>query len=147
MGKARNPDNDAFYVLNLCEEVLGSAASREHRFEWLRGDISSRTGRSMTLPVDGYWPQLGLVIEVMESQHFRATPHFDKPDVLTVSGVHRGLQRRLYDLRKAELIPQNGLTYLAIAITEFRTRGKKIKRDHDVDLQVVRERLNFVLLR
>lgn len=142
MGRARNPDNDAFYVLNLCEQVLGSISSREHRFEWLRGDVSSRTGRSMTLPVDGYWRELGLVVEVMESQHFAPTPHFDKPDVITVSGVNRGLQRRLYDQRKAELIPLHGISFLAIAISEFETRGKKLRREPAADIEVVRGRLS-----
>lgn len=141
MGKARNPDNDAFYMLNLCDGVLASKASREHRFEWLRGDISARTGRSVPLPVDGFWKDFGLVIEVMESQHFESTPHFDKPDVITASGVHRGLQRRLYDQRKAVLVTQRGLSFIAIATTEFETRGKKIKRDQSSDLEIVRHLL------
>jgi hypothetical protein len=138
VGKARNPDNDAFYVLNLCEEILGSVSEREHRFDWLRGDVSAQTGRSMTLPVDGYWASLGLVVEVMESQHFEATPHFDKPNVMTASGIHRGLQRRLYDARKSALIPKHGLKLLHIAITDFEVRGKKIRRDSGRDIAIVR---------
>jgi len=138
VGRARKPDNDAFYVLNLCDYILGIEASREHRFEWLRGDMSARTGRTATLPVDGYWEPLKLVVEVMESQHYKPTLHFDKPHELTVSGVHRGLQRRLYDERKAELIPQRGLTLLAMPIAEFEVRGKKIKRNLEHDLETVR---------
>lgn len=142
MGKARDPDNDAFYVLNFCDDILGIEASREHRFDWLRGDLSARTGRTATLPVDGYWESLGLVIEVMESQHYVPTPHFDKPDVMTVSGVHRGLQRRLYDERKAELIPRHGLRLIALPITVFEVRGKKIKRNPGRDIEVVRSVLS-----
>lgn len=142
MGKARNPDNDAFYSLNFCDDILGIKASREHRFDWLRGDLSARTGRAATLPVDGYWESLGLVVEVMESQHYLPTPHFDKPDVMTVSGVHRGLQRRLYDERKAELIPQHGLRLIALPITAFEVRGKKIKRNPERDIEVVRSVLS-----
>ena len=78
----------------------------------------------------------------MESQHYVPTPHFDKPDVMTVSGVHRGLQRRLYDERKAELIPQHGLTLIALPITAFEVRGKKIKRNTERDLEVVRSVLS-----
>ena len=86
MGKARDPDNDASYLLNFCDEVLGMKTSREHRLDWLRGDLSPRTGRATTLPVDGYWASIGVVVKVMESQHFVSAPHFDKPVVLTVSG-------------------------------------------------------------
>ncbi len=138
MGKARNPDNDAFYVLNICDELLGIPAAREHRFDWLRGDVSARTGRSMTLPVDGFWNSFNLVVEVMESQHFEPTTHFDKPDVLTVSGVHRGVQRRIYDLRKAEQVSMHGITMVAIPISAFEVRGKKIKRDRERDVDAVR---------
>jgi hypothetical protein len=144
MGKGRKSDNDAFYLLNFCDDILGVEGSREHRFDWLRGDLSERTGRSMTLPVDGYWAELKLVVEIMESQHYVPTPHFDKPNVMTVSGVHRGLQRKLYDQRKAELIPLHGLKLIVIPITAFEVRGKKIKRNPDGDVDVVRRMLNEI---
>jgi hypothetical protein len=41
-------------------------------------------------------------------------PHFDKPDVLTVSGVHRGIQRRIYDKRRAVEIPAHGLRLIVV---------------------------------
>lgn len=144
MGKGRKPDNDAFYLLNFCDDILGVEGSREHRFDWLRGDLSERTGRSMTLPVDGYCEDLKLVVEIMESQHYVPTPYFDKPNVMTVSGVHRGLQRRLYDQRKVELIPLHDLKLIVIPITAFEVRGKKIKRNPDRDVDVVRRMLNEI---
>jgi hypothetical protein len=73
MGRARNPENDAFYVLNLCDELLGVKSSREHTFEWLLGDLSPKAGRRKALPVDGYWESLSLVVEVMENQALRRT--------------------------------------------------------------------------
>jgi hypothetical protein len=81
---------------------------------------------------------LKLVVEVMESQHYVPTPHFDKPDRMTVSGVDRGLQRRLYDERKAELIPLHGLKLIAMPITAFEVRSKKMKRNPESDVEVVR---------
>lgn len=92
--------------------------------------------------MDGNWESLGLVVEVMESQHYLPTPHFDKPDVVTVSGMHRGLQRRLYDERKAELILRHGLRLIALPITAFEVRGKKIKRNPERDIEVVRSVLS-----
>jgi hypothetical protein len=45
------------------------------------------------LPVDAYFPERGIVVEYYD-QHEEAVTFFDKPDQLTVSGVHRGAQRR-----------------------------------------------------
>jgi hypothetical protein len=101
-------DRDQDYVTNLCDEVLGERARREHRFDWLRGD-SGEDGRARALPVDAFYPEHGLVVEYRERQHAEPVPHFDKPHVLTVSGVHRGEQRRIYDLRREREIPKHGL--------------------------------------
>jgi hypothetical protein len=137
--KANN--RDAPYVLDLCDALLRVPGAREHRFDWLRGDLSPRTGRSATLPVDSFWADFSLVVEVLESQHFNATPHFDKPHIETISGVHRGEQRRRYDLRRAEQIPAHGLKLVEIKTTDFNLRGKLIDRHPDTDIEVVRRHL------
>jgi len=80
-----------------------SACSRQQRFPRLLGDPGVN-GASVALPVDGYWHDLRLIVEYRERQHDKATPFFDKPDRLTVSGVHRGEQRRLYDERRGREI-------------------------------------------
>ena|SRR5689334_1943869 len=135
------PRQDQAYVTDLCEAVLGVAASREHKFLWLLGDMSPKTGRQVGLPVDAYWESLGLVVEFQEEQHSEAVKHFDKPEVLTVSGMHRGLQRRLYDERKAQLIPENGLRLVVIHKTEFSVRRKHIVPNRDSDTAIVRRLL------
>jgi hypothetical protein len=129
---------DESYVIDLCEAVLGEPASRQHRFDWLLGDLSERTGRRVALPVDAYWPGIELVVEFRESQHYEPTPHFDKPNVLTVSGVHRGLQRKLYDDRREQLIPVHGIRLVIMKTTDFAARGKRIVRDETVDREIVR---------
>lgn len=106
-------ESDEAYVLDLCDEVLQSNGLRQHRFDWLLGD-PGKSGRQVRLPVDAFWPEHGLVVEYRERQHDEAVPHFDKPDRLTVSGVHRGLQRALYDRRREELIPVHGLRLVVI---------------------------------
>lgn len=135
------PRQDQHYVTDLCDAVLGLPASREHTFEWLLGDLSPKTGRRKPLPVDAYWESLGLVMEFQEDQHSRAVKHFDKPDVLTVSGVHRGEQRRLYDERKAQLIPRNGLRLVVIHKADFTVRRKHIVPNPSADLDLVRRLL------
>lgn len=103
----------AKYVLDLIEQILGPA-EREKRFDWARGDLSPRTKRALPLPFDAAWEGRKLIIEIDEDQHREATPIFDKPDRLTVSGVHRGKQRQLYDERKRAAARANGYTVLSI---------------------------------
>jgi hypothetical protein len=82
-------DSDEAYVVDLCNRILGENASTQYGFDWLLGD-PGKSGRRAKLPVDAYWPGHQLVVEYRELQHDQPMPHFDKPDRLTVSGVHRG---------------------------------------------------------
>jgi len=128
-------------VLDLCDRVLGEVGMRQHRFEWLLGDPNKR-GRRARLPVDAYWPGANLVVEYRENQHDRATPHFDKPDRLTVSGVHRGRQRALYDVRRENLIPLHGIRLVIVkpCHLEATARGK-LRRNSDKNLPAIRKLL------
>jgi len=129
--------SDEAWVLSICDEVLGEASLRQHRFDWLLGDPAA-TGARRRLPVDGYWPRLGLVVEYRERQHDQATPFFDKPDRLTVSGVHRGQQRALYDSRREELIPMHGLRLVVIKPSDLdATPRGRLRRNRDHDLAAV----------
>lgn len=56
----------------------------------------------------------------------------------TVSGISRGEQRRVYDQRKAELIPLHGIRFLVMHKSEFTVRADKITRDRTRDLATVR---------
>jgi hypothetical protein len=136
---ATRAESDEHYVIDLCDEVLETAGHRQARFDWLRGDLSPSSGRAARLPVDGYWPAHALVVEFQEKQHTESVPIFDRR--ATVSGVPRGEQRRLYDQRKAELIPAHGLRLVVIHKSEFDTRRDRIVRDHDRDMAIVRRRL------
>lgn len=142
-GGGRDASDEA-YVIDLCDEVLGAAALRQWRFEWLLGDPGA-DGRCRRLPVDAYYPARELVVEYMERQHSEPIAHFDKPDVLTVSGVSRGEQRRLYDARRWEQIPAHGLTLVCITCDELAAdpRGR-LRRDRAHDLTVVRRRLGSI---
>ncbi|QHN16550.1 hypothetical protein [Gordonia amarae] len=136
---ARRADSDEHYILGLCDEVLGVSGIRQARFDWLRGDPSPARPRGTQLPVDGYWPDLALVVEFQEEQHSQPSPFFDRRH--TVSGMGRGKQRRRYDERKRTLIPEHGLRLAVIEKSAFALRSRKIDRDHVRDLQVVRRHL------
>lgn len=126
-------DSDEHYIIDLCDELLGMKGSRQYRFPFLLGDAGTK------LPVDVYYESLNLVIEFNEQQHTKAVKHFDKPDKLTVSGVHRGEQRKLYDKRKREVLPKHGIKVIDIPYHAFNCNSKgKIIRERIQDLEIVK---------
>jgi len=127
-------DSDEHYVIDLCDEVLKLKGSRQHRFDFLRGDANTK------LPIDVYYPRLNLVIEFAEVQHTKPVKHFDKPNVMTVSGVHRGIQRRIYDERKKEVLPRHRIKLIEIPFHLFNcTSRDKIIRNPKTDLKIIRQ--------
>ncbi|MGW6980684.1 hypothetical protein ACWGE1_14745 [Streptomyces sp. NPDC054932] len=131
--------SDEAYVVGLCERILGEDALTQHRFDWLLGDPGSG-GRRVRLPVDAYWPGHQLVVEYRELQHDRPMPHFDKPHRLTVSGVHRGEQRALYDARREEQIPAHGLRLVLIRPADLQADGRgRLRRNEEADLAALRK--------
>ena len=126
-------NSDEYYVIELCNEVLGLKASQQHRFDFLVGDSGTK------LPVDAYYEDLNLVVEYLESQHTLSTPFFDKKE--TVSGVPRGEQRRLYDERRRIELPKHGINIVSISYNDFGTT-KRLKRNHNLDIEVVRTKLS-----
>lgn len=138
MGRAAS---DEFYVLDLCDQILAEDGLRQHRFDWLLGDPGA-SGRRVRLPVDGYWPNANIVVEYRERQHDQPLNHFDKPDRLTVSGVHRGLQRALYDARRDELIPAHGIRLVIITPADLdATPRGRLRRHPEHDLPAIKRLL------
>jgi hypothetical protein len=133
--------SDEAYVIDLCDYALRRSASRQHTFGFLLGD-PDKNGLCRKLPVDAYYEELELVIEYGERQHTEAVAFFDKPHRITVSGVHRGEQRRIYDERRKQLIPENGLQLIQISYIDFHYNSqKRIIRNERQDLAVVRKLL------
>lgn len=125
---------DETYVIDLCDEVLGIKAIRQHRFPFLKGD-----GKSL-LPVDAYYPALNLVVEYRERQHTEAVVFFDHRQ--TVSGLPRGKQRKLYDQRRRDILPQHGIRLVELNYSDFEhTSSKRLQRVREKDLVVVRKKL------
>ena len=140
--KASKPrsQSDESYVIDLCDEVLRQKALRQFRFDFLRGDSGTK------LPVDAYYPSLNLVIEFKEKQHTEEVKFFDKKQ--TVSGVGRGEQRKIYDQRRREVLPQHGIQLIELDYSDFEhTRGKKLVRNREEDLIVIIKNLIKILIR
>lgn len=127
-------NSDERYVIDLCDEVLKQKSFRQHRFDFLRGDSGTK------LPVDAYYPDLELVIEFREKQHSEEVKFFDRRQ--TVSGMGRGEQRKLYDQRRRDILPQNGIRLIEFDYSEFEhSRGKKLLRKRAEDLKVIIKKL------
>ena len=136
---ARPSTKDEHYVLDICDKILGHTSSRQHKFGFLLGDTNSN-GSAAKLPVDAYYDKLKLVIEYRERQHTESVTFFDKPDRMTLSGVHRGEQRKIYDERRRKLIPKNGLTLVEISYMDFNhDNQKRIIRNQKQDTEVIRK--------
>lgn len=128
----RRVNSDEYYVIDLCDEVLGEKAVRQAKFDFLKGD----TGR--LLPVDAYYPSKGLVVEYYERQHSESVELFDSK--MTVSGVTRDVQRRIYDERRKTELPKHGIAIQVISYCDF-GKCKKLQRNRDADLKVVKKLL------
>lgn len=133
---AQRKDSDEFYVIDLCDKVLGTKASRQHTFDFLRGD--GNPGRK--LPVDAYYPELNLVIEYRERQHTESVAFFNKKT--TVSGVSRDEQRRIYDQRRRDVLPKHGIRLVEISYSDLKHDSRKrLVRDRQNDLVVIKRLL------
>lgn len=137
------PHRDELYVLGLCEQVLKADCVRQKTFPWLLGDPSKKTSMQKKLPVDGYWEVHNLVVEYNEKQHSEPVPFFDSK--ITPTGMLRGAQRKLYDARKAQKIPENGINLVIIDYRDFDHHQGKIVRNPERDLLVVSELLGRAL--
>lgn len=128
-----SPSNrDENYVLDLCDKALQQKGLKQYKFDFLVGDAGTK------LPVDSYYKDLNLVVEYREHQHSQEVKFFDKPDKLTVSGVSRGEQRKIYDQRRRDVLPEHGIKLIEIDFTHFEhDRKNRIIRNEERDLKIV----------
>ncbi len=137
-GKRENCDEH--YVIDLCDVVLGKKASRQHCFDFLRGDASATFPLGKKLPVDAYYDSLNLVVEYYERQHTESVHLFNKKS--TVSGVSRDKQRRIYDDRRRSVLPQNGIDLVVLSYSDFSHNAqKRLVRNRKADIEVVKQKL------
>ena len=129
--------SDESYIIDLCDEVLKKTALRQYRFDFLKGDTGTK------LPIDAYYPDLNLVVEYRERQHTEEVKFFDRRQ--TVSGIGRGEQRKLYDQKRREILPQQGIKLIELGYDDFEYAwNKRLIRNSEKDLKVIREKLNNI---
>lgn len=128
---ASRADSDEAYVIDLCDHLLGMKALRQWRFPFLLGD-PGRNGRCVRLPVDAFYPELGLVVEYHERQHGEPVPFFDRR--ITAAGMSRGEQRRVYDERRRAVLPEHGMGLAVICCADLaHSSARRLLRERDHD--------------
>lgn len=129
-------DSDEKYVLDLVSNILDEEYEWQKRFDTLLGD-TGKNGRKAKLPVDAYFPESNLIVEYREKQHFVAVSIMDSR--MTVSGVNRSEQRKIYDLRKEKWAVENNIRLLIISYTDLmhKTNGRLL-RYRDKDRSIIR---------
>lgn len=136
--KVKRRKSDEAYVIDLCDEVLNMKAKRQYRFDFLKGDAGTK------LPVDAFYQTLDLVIEYCEKQHSEEVKFFNKRE--TVSGVNRGEQRKIYDQRRRDVLPQHNLMFIEFNYHEFEhDHAKRLKRNKERDMEVIRKKLKAII--
>ena len=133
-------DSDEAYVIGLCDFVLTDTAVPQAKFDYLRGDSRQVSGKGRQLPVDAFYPKLNLVIEYHELQHSQPVAIMDRR--MTVSGVSRGEQRKIYDERRRRVLPQQGFKILILSYSDFEcSLHGRLKRNREQDVLVIRRKL------
>ena len=133
-------ESDEKYILDLVGEVLAEPNYRwQHRFPTLLGD-PGKDGKRRPLPVDGYFPRHRLIVEYWEAQHSAPIPIMDEG--MTVSGVSRGHQRRLYDQRRQTWANANNLQLVILDHRGFNCdKQARLQRDPARDRRIIADAL------
>lgn len=130
-------ESDEKYVLDLVSNILEEKYEWQKRFDTLLGD-PGKQGRRNKLPVDAYFPESNLIVEYREKQHFVAVSIMDRR--MTVSGVNRGEQRKIYDLRKEKWAQDNNINFLAIAYHDLKYKNNgKLLRNIEEDKKSIKK--------
>lgn len=143
--KAAKENSDEHYVINLSDELLQEKASRQHKFAFLLGDFHKDGITRTALPVDAFYKEHNLVIELMNSPQTEVVESSGKSDRITRSGVTRLQQRKIYDERKKKGVLSKNINLIVIDYSSFETEENKLARDKDKDLKVMQELLSDYL--
>jgi hypothetical protein len=140
--KNKRDSSDEHYIINLCDEILGLNASRQHTFSFLVGDLHKDGVSRTKLPLDAYYESLNLVVEFLEKQHTEEISLFDKADRVTVSGVSRSEQRKIYDQRRRTVLKNKEIDLIEVDYSLFEVdNNKKLLRNKENDIQVLSQLL------
>lgn len=132
--------SDESYVIDLCDTILKRKAERQKRFDFLLGDLHKDGKTKTKLPVDAYYAGLKLVVEFTEVQPKKPAHQLIKRETKMASGPNRAAQKKIYDKRRAEVLPKNDIQLVVIPHNIFKYNDQhKIIRNTEKDLKTVME--------
>ena len=133
------PRNIEIYCLGLISEIFGEKYLPQHTFDYLRGDPTKTYPPGKKLPVDGYFPNRKIAVEIREAQHYSNEKKFDFWNKrITATGITRKEQRLRYDQRREEMLPKHGVNLLIIKDYELSMVKQK-------DIEMLKVKINSIL--
>lgn len=128
------PRRQERYCAKLVSDALGGIEYEEnYRFDFLRGNPTSKRSKGVTLPVDAYYPTFEVVLEFREGQHYDDRFAF-RDSRITATGETRKEQRQKYDEKREDVLPANGIKLLVIY-------DYQLTDDYENDLKFIKEAL------
>ena len=147
LGIKKRESSDEYYVLNLCDAILNEKASRQHTFPFLLGDFHKDKITRTKLPLDAYYRNLNLAIEYRKKQLEEEISTAENPIAKTVSGVSRSEQRKIYDLRKRDVLVRKNINLVEINYYAFAYDNENlIIRDEEKDTEILKGILKEFIL-
>lgn len=137
---AKRQNSDEYYLIGLCNELLGEKASHQHTFSFLLGDFHKDKKTRTRLPIDAYYPKLNVAIEFFEREDLIPTDDLDKAEEMTVSRVSRKEQRKKYTERKREVLLEKEIGLVEMDYDEFECDNQnKLVRNKEADMKLLKE--------
>lgn len=133
-------DSDEKYVIDLIKDILGLEYEWQKKFDTLRGDPGKK-GHMKKLPVDAYFLQRNLIVEYREKQHSQSVNIMNRR--MTISGVNRGDQRKIYDMRKELWAKENNINFLVINFSDLvHKKSGRLYRNKEKDREIISDFIN-----
>lgn len=134
-------ESDEYYLIGLCNAFLDSKASHQHTFDELVGDLH-KDGKSRTsLPIDAYYEDLNIAIELTEKA-FPEDDVYDRPEKKTISGVNRAAQRKRYTKIKKDYLAKNNIHLIEVDYNLFTLDSRyRLVRDLEKDTKIINNTL------
>ena len=137
---------DDDYLIELCDDILNKKSQKQFTFDDLLGDYH-KDGISQTkLPLDAYYQDINLVVEVVNKRSVVLKNTIDKSQKITVSGVTREEQRKVYQERKRTFLEEKDVKVFEINFALFETdESNRLIKNKENDKALLKELLKDVL--
>ena len=136
-------NSDEVYLMDLIDELLNETGSRKHTFEYLLGDLHQNGETRTKLPIDLFYADLKLAIEIVEHPQKLKDAANSKEEKLTVSGITRAEQRLKYTYRKKTTLTKKDKAFIEIPLEKFKVNDSSgLLRNKEDDKRVLRDLLS-----